>query len=119
MVTGAPIGNADDIGSYSHQLTGVTDVMDRDFSTATWDDRAMAGYDAGNSSWDRYDSGGGGGGTFDCAAGSGTDDSGGGSYDCAASTDCASSDCSADCSSDCSWDCSSDCSSDCSWDCSN
>ncbi len=120
---GAPIGNADDIGSYSHQLGGVSDVMDRDFSTASWDDNAMAGYDAGNSSWDQYDTGGStAAGNFDCAAGdSSSGESSGDSsgWDCAAATDCASSDCSADCSSDCSWDCSSDCSSDCSWDCNN
>ena len=119
---GAPIGNADNVSSFSNQLSGVSQVMDQDFSTQSWDDHAMAGYDQQGSSWEQYggssgdtgnswdcdggsasssgDSGGsGGGGGWDCAGGDSA--SSGSSWDCAAS-DCASS----DCSSDCSWDCS-------------
>jgi hypothetical protein len=104
---GAPIGAAADIDQFSGQLSGVHDVVERDFSTATWDDRDLANYDSNSSSWQQYDSG--------------TDSNTGGGYDCASSSDSGSgsSDCSWDCSSDCSWDCSSDCNSDCSWDCSS
>lgn len=112
---GAAIGNADDIGSYAHQMGGVSDVMNQDFSTGAWDDRSMANYDADASSWQQDAGSQSNAGTFDCAAAGDSASA----WDCAASSDCDSSwDCAA--SSDCasSWDCASDCSSDCSFDCS-
>ena len=111
---GTPIGAASDIDDFSGKLDGVHDVVERDFSTATWDDRDLASYDSDSSSWEQYSSGSSSNDGFDCAS---SGDSSSGSSDC--SWDCNSDsswDCSSDCSSDCSWDCSSDCSSDCGGD---
>ncbi len=107
---GGAICDASEIGSYSSQLGGVGQVASLDFDSASWDDSAMSGYDAGQSSWASTGSGAGTNSSFDCV---GYDDP----NQRAASWDC-SSDCSWDCSSDCSFDCSSDCSWDCSSDCS-
>jgi len=108
---GSPICSADQIGDHASQFNAATQIAESDFSTAQWDDRALAGYDAQESSWSQYGSGGAtndAAQAFDCA---GYDDKpAAASFDCAGSADCASSDCSWDCSSDCSWDCSSDCS---------
>ena len=104
---GVPIGGADEVDRFAGQLGGVHDVMEHDFSAATWDDRTLSTYDSDSSSWEQDHTG---------------SDSNTGGWDCAASSDCdsgSSSDCSSDCNSDSSWDCSSDCSSDCSWDCSS
>jgi hypothetical protein len=98
---GSPIASADQVTD--GQLGNLHNVADSDFSTASWDDRALASYDAAESSWT---SSGGGGADYDCVGGDSGGDSSGNSWDCAA-------DYSADCTSDCSWDCSSDC----SWDC--
>ena len=114
---GSPICSADQIGDHAAQFSAAAQIADSDFSTAQWDDRALAGYDAQDSNWSQYSSGSASNdaaNTFDCA---GYDDKPGtGSFDCAGAADCAASDCSWDCSSDCSWDCSSDCSSDCGGD---
>lgn len=107
---GHAYGNADHISSFQGQLGDVGQVSNLDWSSASWDDSQLSGYDANASSFDQYSGGAAAGGSWDCAGGS-DGGSGGTSSDC--SFDC-SSDCTADCaSSDCSWDCSSDCSSDC------
>lgn len=113
---GTPIGDAAHMQSFSNQLGGVDQVASLDFDSASWDDSAMANYDAGQSSWSSA-GGAGSNSSYDCVGYSGGDSSstGASSWDC--SSDCSwdcSSDCSFDCSSDCSWDCSSDCSS--GWD---
>jgi len=108
---GTPFGNADQIGSFQHQLGDVHGAADLDFGSAQWNDSQLAGYAAGDSSWDQHREGpvaNPGGTAFDCVGYGGDTAAGGGSFDCAAS-DCAAS--------DCSYDCSHDCSSDCSWDC--
>lgn len=113
---GAPICDADQIGDHASQFSAAAQIADSDFSTATWDDRELASYDAQDSNWNQYGSGSSSNdasNAFDCA-GYDSASSDGGSFDCVGSADCAASDCSWDCSSDCSWDCSSDCSSDCS-----
>jgi hypothetical protein len=105
---GHPYGTADHINSFQGQLGDVGAVSNLDWSSASWDDSQLSGYDANASSFDQY-SGGNAGGSWDCAGGASS--GGGTSSDC--SFDC-TSDCAFDCaSSDCSWDCSSDCSSDC------
>ncbi len=103
-------GTADHYGDFHHHFNDVGHVTQNDFSSASWDDSALSGYDANQSSFDSYGSGSSGG-SWDCVDGTA-------SADCATTSSDCSFDCSADCSfdcaaSDCSWDCSSDCSSDC------